>query len=40
MIARVNGEERSRGNLAAMYHKWDALARAGGAEHDPRARAT
>ena len=25
MIARVNGEERSRGELAAMYHKWDAL---------------
>jgi fumarylacetoacetate (FAA) hydrolase len=25
MIARVNGEERSRGDLAAMFHKWDAL---------------
>ena len=25
MVARVNGEERSRGNLRAMYHKWDAL---------------
>ena len=25
MIARVNGEERSRGNLRAMYHPWDAL---------------
>jgi fumarylacetoacetate (FAA) hydrolase len=25
MIARVNGEERSRGNLSAMYHSWDAL---------------
>jgi len=25
MVARVNGEERSRGNLSAMYHKWDAL---------------
>jgi len=25
MIARVNGEERSRGDLAAMYHRWDAL---------------
>jgi fumarylacetoacetate (FAA) hydrolase len=25
MIARVNGEERSRGNLAGMYHSWDAL---------------
>ena len=25
MIARVNGEERSRGELASMYHKWDAL---------------
>ncbi len=25
MIARVNGEERSRGNLRDMHHKWDAL---------------
>jgi fumarylacetoacetate (FAA) hydrolase len=25
MIARVNGEERSRGNLRDMYHRWDAL---------------
>jgi fumarylacetoacetate (FAA) hydrolase len=25
MVARVNGEERSRGNLSAMYHPWDAL---------------
>jgi fumarylacetoacetate (FAA) hydrolase len=25
MVARVNGEERSRGNLSAMYHRWDAL---------------
>jgi len=25
MVACVNGEERSRGNLRAMYHKWDAL---------------
>jgi fumarylacetoacetate (FAA) hydrolase len=25
MIARVNGEERSRGDLASMYHGWDAL---------------
>jgi fumarylacetoacetate (FAA) hydrolase len=25
MLARVNGEERSRGELAAMYHSWDAL---------------
>jgi fumarylacetoacetate (FAA) hydrolase len=25
MLARVNGEERSRGELGAMYHKWDAL---------------
>ena len=25
MIARVNGEERSRGELSAMYHRWDAL---------------
>src|SRR5215831_13846293 len=25
MVARVNGEERSRGNLSAMYHSWSAL---------------
>jgi fumarylacetoacetate (FAA) hydrolase len=25
MVARVNGEERSRGELGAMFHKWDAL---------------
>jgi fumarylacetoacetate (FAA) hydrolase len=25
MIARVNGEERSRGNLRDMHHKWDDL---------------
>ncbi len=25
MVARVNGAERSRGNLASMFHKWDAL---------------
>jgi fumarylacetoacetate (FAA) hydrolase len=25
MIARVNGEERSRGNLRDLYHGWDAL---------------
>jgi fumarylacetoacetate (FAA) hydrolase len=25
MVARVNGEERSRGELGAMYHGWDAL---------------
>jgi fumarylacetoacetate (FAA) hydrolase len=25
MTARVNGEERSRGELGAMYHNWDAL---------------
>ena len=30
MIARVNGEERSRGNLAAMYHDWGALLAAAG----------
>src|SRR5207244_185211 len=24
MVARVNGEERSRGSLADMYHSWDA----------------
>ena len=25
MVARVNGEERSRGNLADMYHSWPAI---------------
>ncbi len=25
MVARVNGEERSRGNLADMHHTWDAI---------------
>ncbi|HEX6662557.1 MAG TPA: fumarylacetoacetate hydrolase family protein [Gaiellaceae bacterium] len=25
MIARVNGEERSRGNLTDMHHSWDAI---------------
>ncbi len=25
MVARVNGEERSRGNLRDMHHHWDAL---------------
>ena len=25
MVARVNGEERSRGSLADMHHSWDAL---------------
>ncbi|HEY0415222.1 MAG TPA: fumarylacetoacetate hydrolase family protein [Gaiellaceae bacterium] len=25
MVARVNGEERSRGDLSALYHGWDAL---------------
>ena len=25
MVARVNGEERSRGNMGDMYHSWDAI---------------
>jgi len=25
MVARVNGEERSRGNLGDMRHTWDAI---------------
>ena len=25
MVARVNGEERSRGNLADLYHPWDRI---------------
>jgi fumarylacetoacetate (FAA) hydrolase len=25
MIARVNGEERSRGNLSDLYHPWEAI---------------
>jgi fumarylacetoacetate (FAA) hydrolase len=26
MVARVNGEERSRGELADMHHPWEAIA--------------
>jgi fumarylacetoacetate (FAA) hydrolase len=26
MVARVNGEERSRGELADMYHSWESIA--------------
>ena len=37
MVARVNGEERSRGNLADMYFSWDAIRRPGGAQHDAAA---
>jgi fumarylacetoacetate (FAA) hydrolase len=25
MVARVNGEERSRGNMGDMYHSWEAI---------------
>ena len=25
MVARVNGEERSRGQLADMHHSWDEI---------------
>jgi fumarylacetoacetate (FAA) hydrolase len=25
MIARVNGEQRSRGNLGDIYHSWEAI---------------
>jgi fumarylacetoacetate (FAA) hydrolase len=25
MVARVNGEERSRGNLRSLYHSWDRM---------------
>jgi fumarylacetoacetate (FAA) hydrolase len=25
MVARVNGEERSRGNMGDMYHSWQAI---------------
>ena len=25
MVARVNGEERSRGNSGDMHHSWDAI---------------
>ncbi len=31
MVARVNGEERSLGNLADMYHSWDAVVAHAGA---------
>ncbi len=27
MVARVNGEERSRGNLRDMFHSWEAIVR-------------
>src|SRR5207249_2082365 len=30
MIGRVNGEERSRGNLRSMYDRWPALIAAAG----------
>ena len=33
MVARVNGEERSRGELGDMHFSWDADRRAGRAEH-------
>jgi fumarylacetoacetate (FAA) hydrolase len=25
MVARVNGEERSRGNLSSLYHSWESI---------------
>lgn len=31
MVARVNGEERSRGNLGDMYHSWKAILERAGA---------
>ncbi|MGN6429691.1 MAG: fumarylacetoacetate hydrolase family protein [Gaiellaceae bacterium] len=31
MVARVNGEERSRGNLGDMYHSWEAILERAGA---------
>jgi fumarylacetoacetate (FAA) hydrolase len=31
MVARVNGEERSRGNLRTMHHKWPSLVAAAAA---------
>ena len=31
MVARVNGEERSRGNLGDMYHSWEAIVAHAGA---------
>ena len=30
MIARVNGEERSRGNLGDLYHSWESILAAAG----------
>ena len=38
MVARVNGEERSRGELGAMYHHWDALVARAAPEHGAPAR--
>ena len=37
MVARVNGEERSRGNLGDMYHSWDAIVAHAGRNTELRA---
>ena len=38
MVARVNGEERSRGNLADLYHPWDRIVEQAGRNTEPLAR--
>ena len=40
MVARVNGEERSRGNLADLFHPWDRISSSRRPEHRALARAT
>jgi fumarylacetoacetate (FAA) hydrolase len=37
MVARVNGEERSRGNMGDMHHSWDTIV--AHAAHNTRLRA-
>jgi fumarylacetoacetate (FAA) hydrolase len=37
MVARVNGEERSRGNLGDMYHSWEAIVAHAGRNTELRA---
>ena len=37
MVARVNGEERSRGNLGDLYHSWESILAPGRAQHGAAA---
>ena len=38
LVARVNGEERSRGNLRDLHYSWAAMLAAGGAQHEAASR--